>query len=74
MSLAMLRTAGAILDLIGVPGGVGAEHEEESVKNSFDDKLRSKYLDEIKQNKPLEPCNIELRKNTILTLTKLQYV
>jgi hypothetical protein len=69
MSLAMLRTANAILDRIGVPGGMGSEYNIKSANNLFDDELRLKYLDAIKKIQPLEPSNIELRKFTIFDVS-----
>jgi hypothetical protein len=67
MSVAMLTTAGSILDVIGVPSGMGTErvNAKESEKNSFDDMLRLKYLNDITGHGTLELGNIELRKFTI---------
>ena len=71
MSVAMLTTAGAILDAIGVPDGLGSKRifNMDSGGVSFDDALRSKYLDQIGGMFGYE--QIQLRKFTIFTQGQL---
>ena len=67
MSVAMLTSAGAVLDAIGVPRGLGSKSAAymESGVVSFDDELRSQYLNQI--GGILKYKYIELRKFTIFT-------